>query len=172
MPAKPTRPGDLLKADTQAIAVADLVEEGVEACRRGDWEQGLALLWKVARKDEPQQKLPSLYFSYAGYGAARFDKRWKEGLRLCRYAIKLDAFQPENYLNLARVYLLRRQRKKAVAALEKGLRLDSRNPHLVEFRRTIGYRRRPVIPFLPRGSALNRWLGQRRHDRLEERGEL
>ena len=155
--------------DTQSVDVREVIEEGLRLCREDEWKVGLELLWKVARKKERNEKLPAVYYSYTGYGTAKFGKNTREGRSLCRHAIKLDPTESDNYLNLARVEMLRNNRRGAVKALQKGLRLSPANRRLKQFERDIGYRRRPVVPFLSRNSRLNVWLGKRRHLRELER---
>ena len=158
--------------DTQEIDLRSVVEKGLERCRKGDWELGLDLLRKAARKEEKESTLPSLYYSYLGYGAARFDGARKDGLALCKHAIRMDDGEPENYMNLAKVCLLAGDRRQAVAAVQRGLKVDPRFLPLVALRHRMGFRRKPVIPFLSRDAWINRRLGERRHRRLEEKSQL
>jgi Flp pilus assembly protein TadD len=159
---------ELLALDTQTINLSTVVQEGIACCQADDWEGGLALLRKAARKEVKESKLPSLYYSYLGYGAANFEGERKDGLALCLHAVRVGREEPENYLNLARVYLLAGDRRRAVAAIQHGLKVDSRHPGLLEQRSSMGYRRKPVISFLSRDAWLNRFLGRRRHRRLGE----
>ena len=167
-----TETQEFLALDTQEMHLPTAVEKGIQHCRGGDWRVGLEILRKVARKEEKESKLPSLYYSFLGYGAAIVDGARKDGLALCQHAVKVDRYEPENWLNLARVYLLANDRQRGVKALEKGLKLSPRHPALCELRREIGYRRKPVVPFLPRDSFINRYLGERRHQRLQAKGEV
>ncbi len=137
--------------------------KGVEACKRGQWKQGLAVLGKVAEADRQGAELHGLFYSYLGYGIARYERRVKEGLALCQHSIKVQFYEPENYVNLARVYLLARNRRKAVDALTRALKLNATHPGATALAREIGWRRPPVIPFLSRDNFLNRLLGKMRH---------
>jgi tetratricopeptide (TPR) repeat protein len=157
----------LLEQDTREIDLRSTVERGLENCRNGRWEAGLDLLRKAARKEGRQGQFPSVYYSYLGYGAARFDNERRDGLALCRHAVTMDPDDPENYLNLARVSLLIDNRRQAVAAVQRGLRIDATFVPLLALRAGMGYRRKPPLGFLSRGHWLNRWLGRRRHRRLE-----
>ena len=86
-------------------------------------------------------------------------------MRLCRHAIALEFYQPENYVNLARTCMLSdRYRRDAFEAVREGLEVDSDHPELLELHRELGKRRRPVIPFLSRGNILNRLGGWFRHN--------
>jgi len=136
---------------------------GVEACKKGQWKEGLAVLGKVAEADRQGAELHGQFYSYLGYGIARYERRVKEGLALCEHSIKLQFYEPENYVNLARVHLLARNRRKAVTALTQALNLNASHPGARALAREIGWRQRPVIPFLSRGNFLNRILGRMRH---------
>ncbi|MCP4658966.1 MAG: hypothetical protein GY856_26435, partial [bacterium] len=139
-----------------------MLEKGLELCRKGEWDVGLDYLEKLANR-EKQSDLPSLFFSYMGYGIAHRQRRIKEGLRLCKHAVKMEFFQPDNYLNLARTYLLAKNRRAAFRTLHKGLEIDADHPELVELHESLGARRPPVLPFFSRGNPLNRLLGSIRH---------
>jgi len=134
--------------------------KGIEACKKGQWKEGLAVLGKVAEADRQGAELNGQFYSYLGYGIARYERRVKEGLALCQHSIKLQFYEPENYLNLARVHLLARNRRKAVEALNRALKLNASNPGAIALAQEIGWRRRPVIPFLSRSNFLNRLLGR------------
>jgi Flp pilus assembly protein TadD len=136
---------------------------GVEACKQGKWKEGLAVLGKIAEADRQGAELNGQFYSYLGYGIARYERRVKEGLALCEHSIKVQFYEPENYVNLARVYLLARNRRKAVEALTRALKLNVSHPGARALAREIGWRRPPVIPFLSRNNLLNRLLGKMRY---------
>lgn len=136
---------------------------GIELCRAGKWRAGMEILGKIAEADRQGTELSGLFYSYLGYGIARYEKRGKEGLALCQHAIKVQFYEPENYVLLARVYLLRHRRGKAIEALQKALKLNARHPEAIKLAREIGFRRRPVIPFLSRSNPINKSLGRLRY---------
>lgn len=140
-----------------------MLERGLALCRRGDWDHGLTDLGKLAENDT-QGDLPGIFYSYLGYGIALREKRIRDGIRLCRHAVKLEFYQPENYLNLARTYLLAENRKKAYEAVAQGLKVDRGHRGLRQLLAQMGARKRPVIPFLSRGNVINRILGRVRYD--------
>ena len=98
-----------------------------------------------------------------GYGLARFHGEVDEGLRLCRRAVEIELYQPENHYYLAATYLLAGDRRSAIDALEQGLQVDATHAGLKELMADLGRRRSPMLPFLPRRHVLNRWLGKVRH---------
>ena len=96
-------------------------EEGIEKCRVGNWKEGMDDLGWVAEQDHGEVELPGSFYSYLGYGIARLDKKYREGLKLCQHAIKMQVYEPDNFMNLARVYLLTRNKAKAHQAVQRGL---------------------------------------------------
>mgnify|MGYP001817497782 CR=1 FL=1 len=108
-------------------------------------------------------ELPGVFYAFLGYGIARFDKRYREGLSLCEYAVKVGVCEPETYLNMARVLLLLGKRRRALGVLNRGLALAPDSTALVRLRTELGVRRAPVIAWLSRSNPLNRWLGRWRH---------
>jgi hypothetical protein len=143
--------------------LADAVKRGIEACRRGDWNEGLRHLGKVTAGGEVVNGLPGLFYSYLGYGIALRDRRVREGLKLCRHSIEVEFYQAENYLNLARTSILARDRKGAVKAVRGGLKIDRQNPHLLALYKELGIRSSPVLSFLDRKNPVNQLLGRIRH---------
>ena len=143
--------------------LADTIKRGIDACRRGDWNEGLRHLGKVTAGGEVVNGLPGLFYSYLGYGIALRDRRIREGIKLCRHSIEVEFYQAENYLNLARTSILARDRKGAVKALRAGLKIDRNNQQLLALYKELGIRSSPVLSFLDRKHPLNQLLGRIRH---------
>jgi hypothetical protein len=139
-----------------------LAETGVDLCRRSEWEEGLAMLAHVAEAEEAPE-LPPSFYSFLGYGIARYRSRYREGLSLCEYAVKVGVCDPDNYVNLARTLLLVRKRKHALGVLNRGIAFAPDDTGLQRLRLDMGVRRTPVLPFLSRSNVLNRLLGRLRH---------
>ena len=153
-------------ADINTVPTSKLQEaaqRGIDLCRAGTWKAGMETLGKIAEADRQGTELSGLFYSYLGYGIARYERRGKEGLALCQHAIKVQFYEPENYVLLARVYLLRRRRGKAIDALQRALKLNARHPEALKLAKEIGFRRKPVLPFLSRNNPLNITLGKMRH---------
>ena len=147
-------------ARTEAL---EIVKRGVEACRKGDWDTGLPALSALAKDEAFAEELPGFFYSYYGYGIARFEGRKREGLALCRHATQLEFYRGENYWNLARAYLLSDNRAAAVRAVKQGLSVDPKDKRLRRLYRELGIRRTPILPFLPREHRVNILLGRLRH---------
>lgn len=142
---------------------SDQLEKGIEYCRHGDWETGIAHLSAVAQQQNKPGELPSRYYSYLGLGMALQEKRVAEGIKLCRYAVKREFYQVENYVNLARTYLLAKRRSAAYRVIEKGLKIDPNHPELQALHQSLGARRPPVLSFFSRSNPFNQLLGRLRH---------
>ena len=142
---------------------AAVFERGLERCRNGQWQDGLVDLAFLAERGS-HGEVPALCYSYLGYGLARHRGQIKKGLRLCRHALKLEFFQPEGYVNLARTALLSdRYRRLAANAVLDGLEIDPGHPELLELQKQLGARRPPVVLFLSRRNVVNRVLGWLRY---------
>jgi len=144
--------------DARAIAL-----KGIALCREGDWDRGLQLLGQIAEERPEGQELPGTVYSYLGYGVARYQKRIRDGFKLCEHAVKIQYYDPENHMNLAKVQLLMNDRRGAVGSIARGLKLDPNHRGLKELRVDIGVRKRPFIPFLSRTNPINVFLGRLRH---------
>jgi len=139
------------------------VWEGIKLCRQGSWSQGVNILSRVARDKHPEAQLPGLFYSYYGYGIALCEHRVREGLELCERAVKAGFYEPDNFLNMSRAELLRKNRRAAIKWLHRGLKVDPNHEGLINLQNDMGYRRSPVLPFLPRASVFNIFLGRVRH---------
>jgi len=136
------------------------LQVGIALCRSGDWKRGLPILAELAGKREG---LPGVALSYLGYGMASERRQMRDGRELCRRAAASDFYQPEVLYNLARVEHLANNRREAVKALEAGLDLDPGHAGMLEMKKRIGIRRKPVLGFVSRNNLLNVFLGRLRH---------
>ncbi len=137
---------------------------GIELCRAGDWRDGLYWLGLAAGSESGSStNFPSLFYAYFGFGVARYQGKKHQGLKLCRHALELEFYQPENYLYLARTYLLLGDRRNANDIIERGLQIDATNESLIRLRSEFGRRQPPTFPFLARSNPLNRAVGRLRH---------
>jgi hypothetical protein len=141
--------------------VETVLVRAVELCRRDEWTKALPLLKQVW--ESGRTGLPPLFYSYLGHAVARVERRVQDGLQLCQQAVKVEFYQPDNYLNLARTQVLAHDKAGAVKSLQKGLKLDPKHRGLLALQNEIGVRKRPIIPFLSRGNLINRLLGNLRH---------
>jgi len=147
----------------------NFIDSGIEHCRAGQWEKGADYLGYVAERNHGNLGNAGLFLSYLGCAIARVQKRTKEARALCRHAVKVEFFQPENWANLAEVMLLSDRREEAIKAVQQGLKIDSRNERLQGLHQALGRRRRPVVRALGRSNPINHLLGRLRSDILPPR---
>ena len=81
-------------------------------------------------------------------------------VELARAAVRQEFYNPELYLNLARIYLAFDFKADAIRFLRRALMVDPENEAVNAKLATLGVRRRPPLRFLPRGHVLNRFLGR------------
>jgi tetratricopeptide (TPR) repeat protein len=101
--------------------------------------------------------------SHFGLCLAMMQRKFKPAIDLCKLAIELQFYNADHYANLARVYVAAGNRKKAIDAIEQGLKSHAEDETLLEVRRQLGVRAKPPVPFLDRAHPLNITLGQARH---------
>jgi predicted Zn-dependent protease len=81
-------------------------------------------------------------------------------VELARAAIRQEFYNPDLYLQLARIYLAFDFRAEAVRFLRRGLMVDPEHERIQRKLRELGVRRRPPLRFLPRNHPVNRLLGR------------
>lgn len=101
--------------------------------------------------------------SNLGLALARDGGNFSEARALCEDAAKQEFFNPELYLNLAKVYLCFGRRSEALRYLRRGQMIDPGHEPIRQAIASLGHRRLPVVPFLPRRHPLNRALGTARN---------
>jgi hypothetical protein len=143
--------------------MTDAMRDAIERCRGGAWREGLPALARIAEQETRPGALPALVYSYLGYGIALRQQRLSEGLKLCQHAVKMEFYQAENYLNLARTHVLAGHRRAAVRAVADGLKVEPDHGQLLELQHELGLRKRPVLSFLSRSNPINTLLGRIRN---------
>lgn len=136
-------------------------ERGVRSLDRGNLLEALAYFEACLRLEECNLRSTrrAKYASYYGYCLAVALGRTREALEICNRAASSDLFNPEIYLNLARVQLMATDRRGAWNSLVRGLSLDPGHRAIRTEMKKMGLRRRPVVPFLERSHPLNRAAG-------------
>ena len=97
--------------------------------------------------------------SSLGLAVALGERNFESARTLCESAAKQEFFNPELYLNLARVYLSVGRRPEALRYLRRGQMIDPGHVEIREAIADLGMRRLPILPFLPRRHVVNRMLG-------------
>jgi tetratricopeptide (TPR) repeat protein len=143
------------------------IDEAVDLTKSGEYLEALTLFLDIYGGEEPPSPMLSSKtatgLSFFGLCLALVQKKMKPAIDLCKRAIELEFYNVDHYANLARVYLAAGNRKKAIEAVEQGLKVHPEDDALLGVRRELGIRSRPAVPFLDRSNPINVTLGQARH---------
>ncbi|HEY5649176.1 MAG TPA: tetratricopeptide repeat protein [Nitrospiria bacterium] len=144
------------------MSIQDTLLLGCAYARESSYREALGCLRRVLASYERDfvGEIPAKLLSYFGLSLAMEEERINEAVVYCTRAIKKDPYQSDFYVNLARVHLHVGRRSEAVRVLEKGLRIDNRDPGILLELQELGVRRKPVLGFLGRGNPVNKVLGK------------
>ena len=139
----------------------EYLELGLAYIREKNWESALNNLLESQKRfsDRPEEDVPPLLFSALGLCYVMARNNIQSGLNYCQRAISMDQFQPSFYYNLGLLYLKTGEKKKAIAAFRKGLKLNPEHSGIWSQISHLGFRKRPLLSFLPRQHFLNKYLG-------------
>lgn len=149
-----------------ASTYAAQIDEAIRAAREDDFLRALTIFLDVYGSDDtPRIRAPkdAAGLSFFGLALALMRKEMKPAIDLCRKAIELEFYNGDHYANLARVYEIGGNRRKAIETAEKGLKLVPEHDYLMSVRKSFGVRSEPYVPFLDRTNPINVSLGQARH---------
>lgn len=138
---------------------ARLHDLGARYLREGRYQQGHDALASAAELAPQHAHTRSLL----GLSVAYVDRDLEKARTLCESAAKQEFFNPDVYLNLARVYLVFGRRAEAMRYLRRGQMIDPGNGTIRQEMELLGRRRIPILPFLPRRHPINRALGGARN---------
>jgi len=147
---------NLLRRIDQAVLMTD----------RGEYLQALTAFVDIYGTDDApplNSAKAASGLSYFGLCLALVQKKYRPAVELCKRALDLEFYNGDHYANLARVYMLMGNRKKAVETAEAGLKIAADSDLLLKVRSELGIRSRPAVPFLDRSHPINVSLGQARH---------
>ena len=139
--------------------------KGLDAIANGRFLEALAY-FEAAMQIETRAgaRAPMPYLSYYGLSLAMISgSKVNEARAICERTVRVEFFNPDLYLNLARVCVRAGDRRAAFNALVGGLKLNPRHAGLIREIRRIGIRHQPIVPFLDRAGTVNRMLGRLRH---------
>lgn len=135
------------------MAADELFEKGVSFLKENNPLGALAYFEKAY----DIRKTPEVQ-SYLGFCIAIERGQITEATRLCKDAIEQEPANPVHYLNLGRVYIKEKRKDEAIETLRRGLSFGD-NADIRLLLESLGLRKKPVFPFLPRGNFLNKYTG-------------
>lgn len=98
--------------------------------------------------------------SWLGYTTAIVENKVGTGMQYCKKAVESDIPDAMFFRNIGKLYLMQRNKRSAIGAFARGLQIDKGNKYILKEWKVLGFRRKPIIPFLPRENALNKLLGK------------
>jgi Tfp pilus assembly protein PilF len=100
--------------------------------------------------------------SYGGLLVATEEGDVKTGLAWCERAVEMAFYDPQMYINLARLHERTGWRTQAAHVLRKGIRIDPDNEALLIEINRVSPRTPDAVPALPRDHVINRTIGKMR----------
>ncbi|MEE8330100.1 MAG: tetratricopeptide repeat protein [Thermodesulfovibrionia bacterium] len=128
---------------------------GRRALKEGMMLEALALFEKAFNIDPENPN----YQSFFGFCIAYERGTIRQAIDLCEKALKTEPEMIEGYLNLGRIYLRAGLKVRAVEIFRDGLKIDNKNPEIIEELNALGLRKGVVISFFLRKNVLNKYLG-------------
>jgi hypothetical protein len=147
------------EGDIYAPSIRELLDTGCSLFEGGDPAAALIPLRDAFRRERNNARIRSYY----GLCLGLVERRFEESVELCQSAAQQEFFNPDLYLNLARLHLGFGFKVEGVRYLRRGLMIDPGNLAILDMLQSLGDRRLPVLGFLPRKHPVNRWLGTLRY---------
>lgn len=138
---------------------SELFHLGAEGVENGRWDEAHSSLQRAAELAPDHAQIRSLLGLAIAYDVRDFEK----SRALCESAAKQEFFNPNHYLNLARVYLQFGRKSEALRYLRRGKMIDPGHEVIQRTIAELGQRMMPTVPFLPRRHPVNRALGTARN---------
>jgi tetratricopeptide (TPR) repeat protein len=138
---------------------------GLAALKAGDAKEAAVKFDLAIRADRMRGILRprGRFLSYYGLACALNGGTPKESIQACELALARDSFDHILHLNLSRALLIARKYTRALAVLERGLRLFPGDRLMGELLAKVDRRKQPVMRRLGRDHLLNRTMGRARY---------
>ena len=135
---------------------------GMAALKVGDAARAMTHFEDAIHADRLRGNLRPrvLFLSYYGLSRALAGRTDHEAVQACELSVARDSFDPRLHLNLGRIYLLTKQRTRALAVLERGLQLHPGDKPLALLLTRVDRRSPPTVARLGRDHLLNRCMGR------------
>ena len=135
-----------------------LFRKAMEFRRHGRVKEAAALFRELVDGGSRDPK----HLSYGGLVVATAEGDVKTGLGWCERALEIAFYDPQMYINLARLHEQTGWKSQAAEVLRRGLRVDPGNKRLLAEIDRINPRTKDAIPSLPRTHPVNKALGKLR----------
>jgi predicted Zn-dependent protease len=135
-----------------------LFRKAMELLRGGQGKSAAALFRQLIDSGSRDPK----HLSFGGLVVATEEGDVKTGLAWCERALELAFYDPQMYINLARLHEQTGWKTQAAQVLRKGLRIEPGNKKLLAEINRVNPRTPNAIRGLPRNHPVNRYLGKLR----------
>jgi hypothetical protein len=135
-----------------------LFRKAMELLRGGRGKNAAALFRRIIGSGSRDPK----HLSFGGLVVATEEGDVKTGLAWCERALELAFYDPQMYINLARLHEQTGWKTQAAQVLRKGLRIDPGNKKLLAEINRVSPRAPSAFRALPRNHPVNRYLGKLR----------
>jgi len=130
-----------------------LFDKGIQALAEGTILSALSCFEKaLAIEEDP------FISSFFAFCIAKERGEIRKAISLCNAAIEKEPENSFHYLNLGKIYLIKKDNKEAINIFRQGLNYEE-NQQIVDELNKLGTRKPPVIPFLKRNNIINKYLG-------------
>ncbi len=146
------------------LSQRDITDKAMELHREGNNAKAASMFRELVESGCRDPKVLSL----GGYLVATEEGDVKTGLGWCERAIEIAFYDPEMYVNLARLHERTGWKTQAAQVLRKGLRMDPGNEKLLSEIRRVSPRTPDAISLLPRDHVVNRTIGKLRAERKDK----
>ena len=134
-------------------AAKQLFNKGMQELTEGKTLAALSCFEKaLAIEDDP------LISSFFAFCIAKERGEIQKAIAFCNAAMKKEPENSFHYLNLGKIYLVKKDIKEAINIFRQGLHYEE-NQQIVHALNKLGTRKPPVIPFLKRRNIINKYLG-------------
>jgi len=144
-----------------------LFREAMELRRNGRGKEAAGIFRRLVDAGSRDPK----HLSYGGLLVATEEGDVKTGLGWCERAVEIAFYDPQMYINLARLHERTGWKSQAAEVLRRGLRIDPGNERLLTEINRINPRTPDAIPSLSRTHPVNKALGKLRAEMKPKRGE-
>jgi hypothetical protein len=131
-----------------------LFKRGMNLFRRGSLNDAALIFRQLVDGGS----VTPLHVSYCGLLTVTVHGRKREGREMCERALQLGADEPEVVANLARLYELNGEDRRAVRVLRRGLRATPGHPKLAAQIQRLSPRQKPPLSMLHRDNLINKGL--------------
>jgi predicted Zn-dependent protease len=132
-----------------------LFQQAVKAYREGRLVEASARFRRIHESGTSDPR----HLSYCGLVMAVAEGKVKGGLELCERAVEVASYDPQTFLNLARLHAETGWKSRAAEVLRRGLRVHPDDRTLLRELNRVNPRSKPPLGFLERNHLVNKHLG-------------